>query len=295
MELLQLKYFETVARYNSVTKASSELYVSQPTISKSLSRLEKEIGVTLFERRKGKELHLNQYGQSFYEKISNALVTIDRAVESVQNEAGFMVGDFSINIRYFMVWVSDIQECIEQFRTYFPLSRIRCIFSHGPQEEQTAARFYFYSDPDTPPCDEHVVLSSMQMLLAVSPDNLLANRKTIELSEALAYPFVFYSDLDSLYKYVLKMFESSRIAPKTIFAHGKEEVATLIAENKAVTVVTDRPITRRVLGKYNLVYLQIQGGLDKRAEYLGWNSEFPLTPFEKEFINHTQNFYRNAT
>ena len=51
MDLLQLHYFRTVARFEHVTRAAEELRVAQPALSKTLARLEAELGVPLFDRR----------------------------------------------------------------------------------------------------------------------------------------------------------------------------------------------------------------------------------------------------
>ncbi|MED4793931.1 LysR family transcriptional regulator, partial [Priestia megaterium] len=45
MELLQLKYFQVVATLEHISKAAEELYVSQPALSKTMSQLEKELGI----------------------------------------------------------------------------------------------------------------------------------------------------------------------------------------------------------------------------------------------------------
>ncbi|MDZ7871189.1 MAG: LysR family transcriptional regulator [Rheinheimera sp.] len=50
MELYQLKIFVTVAKAGGVTKASEQLYLSQPAVSAQIKALEEELGLTLFER-----------------------------------------------------------------------------------------------------------------------------------------------------------------------------------------------------------------------------------------------------
>ena len=54
MELMQLRYFAAVARLGNISRAAQELYVTQPNLSKSIARLEEELGVPLFDHRKGK-------------------------------------------------------------------------------------------------------------------------------------------------------------------------------------------------------------------------------------------------
>lgn len=50
MNLLQIEYFLTLAKFGNFRKTAEHLYVSQPAVSKQISMLEKEWGVTLFER-----------------------------------------------------------------------------------------------------------------------------------------------------------------------------------------------------------------------------------------------------
>ena len=52
MELSQLRYFIAVAKLGNMSKAAETLFVSQPNLSTSISRLEEEVGVPLFERRR---------------------------------------------------------------------------------------------------------------------------------------------------------------------------------------------------------------------------------------------------
>ncbi len=50
MELRELRYFLAVAREKNITKAADALYISQPSLSKQMQNLEKEIGSPLFVR-----------------------------------------------------------------------------------------------------------------------------------------------------------------------------------------------------------------------------------------------------
>ena len=72
MEFLQLRYFDVIARCENISRAAEELHVSQPSLSGSLLRLEKELGFPLFDRR-GRRLHLNDQGRLFWEKTRQIL------------------------------------------------------------------------------------------------------------------------------------------------------------------------------------------------------------------------------
>lgn len=80
MNLAQLHYFRTLAKYEHYGKAAESLYITQPSLSNSIKNLEKEIGVPLFERV-GRNVRLTEYGQEFNKHICLALDEIDKAVE----------------------------------------------------------------------------------------------------------------------------------------------------------------------------------------------------------------------
>ncbi len=84
MKLLQMKYFQTVCRYGSITKAAEELFVSQPTISFCIKELESEFGVRLFHRRHNR-LQLTVEGSYFLDKVNYILQSVDALAVQMKN------------------------------------------------------------------------------------------------------------------------------------------------------------------------------------------------------------------
>lgn len=61
MELRLLRYFLTVAKEQSFTKAAEQLYITQPTLSRQMAAFEEDLGITLFIRN-GKKISLTDEG-----------------------------------------------------------------------------------------------------------------------------------------------------------------------------------------------------------------------------------------
>ena len=76
MELTYLYYFKVIAEKENMSRAAETLHVSQPALSKTISKLEKSLGVTLFERKKGR-ISLSPIGQDFYRQVARAFDCID--------------------------------------------------------------------------------------------------------------------------------------------------------------------------------------------------------------------------
>ena len=63
MDLLQLKYFQTVARLEHMTQAAHQLCIAQSSLSQTIAHLEKDLGVPLFDRQ-GRQIRLNPFGRA---------------------------------------------------------------------------------------------------------------------------------------------------------------------------------------------------------------------------------------
>lgn len=82
MELRQIEYFLSLNRSKSFTKVAEERYVTQPAITNSIKNLEAELGVSLFERRRG-NLSLTPAGEIFLKHAEIILKNIQEATEAV--------------------------------------------------------------------------------------------------------------------------------------------------------------------------------------------------------------------
>jgi DNA-binding transcriptional LysR family regulator len=83
MELRHLRYFITVAEEENVTRAAARLHVSQPPLSRQIRDLEKELGVSLFDRS-ANGLRLTAAGETFLADARSVLERAEAAVERVQ-------------------------------------------------------------------------------------------------------------------------------------------------------------------------------------------------------------------
>ena len=74
MNLPQLYYFRKLAEVQHYTEAAKALYITQPSLSDSIASLEKELGVSLFQK-KGRNIQLTKYGEEFYQYVSESPVS----------------------------------------------------------------------------------------------------------------------------------------------------------------------------------------------------------------------------
>ncbi len=107
MELLQLQYFKTIAECQHITKAANKLMISQPSLSNTLSRIEHELGVQLFDRQ-GRNIILNNYGRIVLEHANNILRELDNIrteIDDLQQKHNKVITIASTDSIYVKGWL----------------------------------------------------------------------------------------------------------------------------------------------------------------------------------------------
>jgi LysR family transcriptional regulator, hydrogen peroxide-inducible genes activator len=97
MELHQLRYFVTVVREGTFTKAAERLYITQPSLSEQIRKLEGELGSPLFERL-GRTLALTNAGEAFLPHAERVLFEVEQARARVREVQSLRRGRLSIGV-----------------------------------------------------------------------------------------------------------------------------------------------------------------------------------------------------
>ena len=85
MELRLLRYFLTVAKEQSFTKAAEQLHITQPTLSRQMAAFEEELGVALFIRN-GKKISLTDEGILLKRRALEILNLEERTLEELKGK-----------------------------------------------------------------------------------------------------------------------------------------------------------------------------------------------------------------
>jgi len=88
MEMEQLKYFLAVCDCKQMTQAAERLFISQSSLSKHISQLEKEVGVPLFDRT-GRTLHITTAGMDFAEFARETVNKADAVLRRLHDKTPY--------------------------------------------------------------------------------------------------------------------------------------------------------------------------------------------------------------
>lgn len=95
LSLSSYRIFNAVAELGNITKAAKELYISQPAISKAISRLEQELSVTLFSRT-SRGVHLTEEGQILYSYTKDAFLALSEGEQRLRRIHSLEIGHLRI-------------------------------------------------------------------------------------------------------------------------------------------------------------------------------------------------------
>lgn len=119
MELRHLRYFATVARCGGISAASRELRIAQPTLTRQLHDLERELGVELFFRG-ARGISLTPAGHLFLTDTERLLDDLAAARMRVRRMAKGQAGSLRIGIAPNYTWHPAILGRLQTFRADFP-------------------------------------------------------------------------------------------------------------------------------------------------------------------------------
>ena len=235
MQLLQLHYFLTVARTEHMSQAALHLNITQSSLSKTIARLESEVGVPLFDRN-GKKIRLNSYGKYYSKEVEKALRILQNAHEEVQEMADIEEDQVSIS-----VMSSTILPTV--FRNFYerrPNVRIsQSILPDTVAKERLISGEIELCVSNTPiigPDIEWLPVLKERLDLIVPIDHRLAEFDEIDLLEAKNERFIGYkSGLESVSMYEQCCLEAG-FTPNIVF-EGTEMsiVLQLVNEGQGIT------------------------------------------------------------
>ena len=97
MTITQLYYVLAVAEHQNFTKAAEKCFVTQPTLSMQIQKLEDQLDIQIFDRTK-KPIELTEIGKKIVNQAKNIVNEADRIQDIVDQQKGFIGGEFKLGI-----------------------------------------------------------------------------------------------------------------------------------------------------------------------------------------------------
>lgn len=285
MTLNQIVYFQTVARCQHFRLAASELNISQPSLSRSISNLEDELGIVLFER-KGRTVTLTKYGRIFLEHADRILNDVALAEKQMKRLAG---SSGHVDIAYvFPLAAWYIPHMVRQFLAGGSNEKISFNFHqtntyemvNGLKAENYDVIFGAYVEDE--PGIQFVPILKQEMIIITPLGHPLASKENVSLKDLEGYPVIGYDRNSGLGKFTLRTYASYSLQPNIICESPDENaIASLVAEDFGIALIADIDILEHFqLEKLHLTDISLQ-----HTVYMGYLRDHYQIPAVRSFIS----------
>lgn len=227
MEWQQLEYFQTLARVQHVTQAAELLSLSQPALSRSIARLEEELGVPLFSRQ-GRSISLNRYGQLFLQRVQRILAEYESGKQELLDLVHPENGEIALGFLH-TLGTSLIPDLIGTFRLDSPSARFQLIQNHSysllEYLDAGVLDLCIIAEPtETKLPIQWTPLWSEEIFAYVPLGHRLAGQKSILLEDLAGEPMIFLKKGYALRRTTDSLFQQIGMTPPVMFEG--EEAAT---------------------------------------------------------------------
>ena len=292
MELQQLKHFKTVAEMGKISDAAQALFISAPALSTSISRLEKDLGVRLFDRTNNRII-LNQQGRILLGYVSEMFSCLECAKTKLQQSLMCQGQHVSIATVASTQWV-DMVTAFSQEHPHFTLQCTSIRRTELANNGLSAQHSFLLAAEDDIPifcADElqSILLFEDHPVVMVHPDHPIAQKKSVDLSE-LSEETIFLPMQDfPLYDHLVKLFQDCGLPFPAGNAYSHLATQQMVANGLGISFATQHTARTPSL---SLRYVPIRNTYKPWVSRLYWRKNHILTDDELIFKNFLESYYQ---
>ncbi|OXM60542.1 LysR family transcriptional regulator [Amycolatopsis vastitatis] len=268
MDLGTLRQFLVVARLEHLSRAAEELRIAQPSLSRTIARLESELGTPLFDR--AGRLRLNDAGQLFRGYVERALGELDAGRRAVAEAASEGFGTVRLASETFLTLTRplaafkranpDVEVELHQLPADAMARALRareidlCVASQPiPAEGLTG-----------------VELLDEPVLVATPLGHPLAERASVRVEDLAGEPFVTARRGHWHRRLLDRLFAARDLTPKIVF-EGDEPCAIQELIGAGLGIGLNPAMARQVAAQVPVVWVPVEDPACRRTITLFWN------------------------
>ena len=193
MELRLLRYFLTVAKEQSFTKAAEQLHITQPTLSRQMTALEDELGITLFLRN-GKRTTLTDEGILLKRRALEILNLEEKTLKELKGKEDVVEGTITIGCGEFAA-VETLARICKTYKEKYPLVQIALHTATADTVYEMMKKglvdiALFLEPMDTKGLDYIRIADCDHWCVGMRPDDPLAEKELIKKEDLIGKPLI---------------------------------------------------------------------------------------------------------
>jgi LysR family transcriptional regulator, hydrogen peroxide-inducible genes activator len=253
MDLDQLRYFLRISERQSFTRAAEDLLISQPALSRSIQKLEEELGQPVFER-KTRSVSLTDAGTLLQARARQVLAILEDTKAEITDDGQsgrVRVGAIPTIAPYYL------PDVLRQFSSEFPKATL--VVQENVTDALLKAKYLEIEE-----------LFEEELLLVLPPEHPLNEMKRIRLSDVEPYPFVLLDEAHCLTENIVSFCRQRSFQPVAVERTSQlTMVQELVSLSHGVSMIP--AMARHVDQSDRRVYRSFTGRKPTRKIAVVWN------------------------
>ena len=282
MNLSQLYYFRKLAQLQHYTKAAKELYITQPSLSDSISSLEQELGLSLFQKE-GRNVKLTKYGKEFYEYVDAALNELDKGIAVAKSKSGLLGG--VIDLGCIPTILGDyVPSVLTRYREIYPKVSFNIYQGHTLRllDELKKGTYDVAFCSKTEDAElEFIPILAQRLILVVRADHPLAQKESVMLEELSDYSLTTYRETIPIGKIVRTVLRNKGV--EASFSYDDEiSIGGVVMATNQAAIAADTPY----LSQFGYIKKIIISDIpeDTRLVYMVYSKKNYMTKATEDFM-----------
>ncbi|OMH36162.1 LysR family transcriptional regulator [Motiliproteus sp. MSK22-1] len=291
MHLHQLRYFVAIVETGSVTKAAQKCYVSQPSISQQMAKLEDSVGHKFFNRA-GRKQELTEAGKLMYQQARQIIESVDSTKKLMSDVRDSAHGKISIGINP-TIGPCVLPTLLLRLSDRYPAAMIEVREGVSEVLQSACARdeldIVITASPKIEASLESEVLMEDRFYIAINSDHPLASKDTVVLADLATEPFILLDDIHCLARQIEHFCFDQEFIPKILFqASHVITVKQLLMTNYGVTILPG--LVRDENYDKNISYFSLDTDEAKREIILIKKPDRYINQVTEEFMAITREY-----
>ncbi|AQZ70228.1 Transcriptional regulator, LysR family [[Actinomadura] parvosata subsp. kistnae] len=274
MDLNTLRQFVVVARLEHLSRAADELRVAQPSLSRTISRLESELGAPLFER--AGRLRLNETGRLFRDYVERSLGELDAGRRAVAEAVSEGVGGVRLASETFLTLTGPLAA----FKRAHPSIEVGL---HWTPAEDMARRLRA-QDVDLCVASQPIPVEGLESVrlfedpvgVGTPRDHRLAGRASVSVDELAGEPFITARKGHWIRRLLDRLFAARGLTPRIVCESDEPSaIAQLISAGLGVGLVPG--FARHSAAQTAGVWIPVDDPGCRRTVTLYWGADSHLS------------------
>ena len=300
MTLQQLKYVTTIANIGSISEAAKRLFVSQPSLTKAIKELEKEMGITLFDRT-NKGITVSKEGERFLGYARQVLEQAALLEEQYKSQSGGKK-QFSVSTQHYSFAVNAFVELlkgaeIDQYDVSLRETQTYEIIDDVAHMKSEIGLLY-YNDFNRPVLEKLIHTNELTFTelftahphIFIGKTHPLAHKEVVSMDELEEYPYISFEQGDHNSFYFSEEIFSTVVRPKHIRVRDRASLFSLLLGLDGYTV-SSGVIDKEVNGE-NIISVPLA---EEGLMHIGYitNNKMQRSRLGQEYIHALEQYVSN--